>query len=177
MYAIADKYDLTELKSQTRQRFLISFYDRDEYGSSCCEKGEQEAVQDPDATTWLETAVVTKLVYSTTPCSDRGLRDIVLEFLTRYLHTPTDSTSAFESRELMELIAETHDLAVDLATRSQTSLRYECTYCESRQGHLTWRFQCGKVDSCKEAACVNIAKEQSFCGDCGRLGTLEFGER
>ena len=107
MYAMADKYDLADLKSQARQRFLTNFYDKDEYESHCCEDQDLQDVVIPVPETWAEVAVITKLVYSTTPSSDRGLRDIVLEFVTRYFHA-SNCPSAFESEELMHLIASTH---------------------------------------------------------------------
>ena len=142
MYAMADKYDLTDLKSQARQRFLINFYDKDEYEGHCCQDQDLQDVVIPVPETWAEVTVITKLVYSTTPSSDRGLRDIVLEFMTRYFHV-SNCPSAFEAIELMHLITNTHGMFVCLLMPLQAGLGQKYV----KVGYLLFMFHVSQQDS------------------------------
>ena len=143
MYALADKYDLPALKAQSRQRFLISFYEQDEYTLDY-ERG-------PDENNWAVNADIIGLVYTATPWTDRGLRDIVLEFYVRIAQNGAGYTRALASPAVRTPVAQSVDLATGIALNTLSTVCYKCEICaEVDSRGLSSLCDCGKVDSCTQ---------------------------
>ena len=177
LYGLADKYEFGHLKHQARQRFLIAFSDADEYSSSCYEGIPNDDTSSLPATLasgWAQDARLCEAVYATTPHNDRGLRDVVLVHILQTSDgTDNEECRAFlESREMMQLISTTPDLAVDLATMRMSAWSHECEGCGTDPRVLARRCGCDKFDRCSNDECLRQAKLNSFCNWCGRLGTV-----
>lgn len=193
MYALADKYGAPSLKQQARQRFLLSFYDVDEYDIAAwpCPHGananDGDDVGKDDSSDffegegiWKSYLNIIRMVYNTTPQDDKGLRDIMLEFLQSRLHSKA-SEEVIEVHGLRQLIAETADLSYDLATNYPVGRMVKCNHCQFKfLWKLTWRCQHGHANQCYEydeeapEACDRKFKKESFCWKCQHLGTLEM---
>lgn len=190
MYALADKYGAFSLKQQVRQRFLIAFYDVDEYDSTAwpcphdanANSGEDVGKDDSNAFfegggIWKSYLNLIRLIYTTTPFEDTGLRGIILEFLQSRLHSEA-CAEVIQVTGLELLIAESSDLSYALATNYPTGKTVKCGHCGFKfLWKLAWRCQHGGVNRCDQYAearvvCKQKFKEDSFCWKCQQLGTL-----
>ena len=84
MYAIADKYSVPLLKELAKERF-----------ATCLKNIESKGIQSLDIPT-LATAI--EIIYTTTPDSDRGLRDAIIPIMIQF------KTQLRASDEFMGLI-------------------------------------------------------------------------
>ena len=169
MYQLADKYDMPLLKTQARQRFLISFQEQDEYTS------EMDWI-DADEwhhCDWTRTADVISYVYTEAPCVGCGLRDIVLDYYMAQIHTSNSYRPLIESAAMRNLVANTPGFAADVALSAKCDNLFKCESCDVKnEPSLAWRCGCGKVDSCDREGCIRRGKEATFCTSCYGLGCL-----
>jgi len=109
VYAIADKYDIHELKELAKDKFegLVK------------EQWKEDAF--PEAL---------RAVYETTPVTDRGLRDIAAQVAYDNITELMSDDSAF-GRLLGDVAALGADLATLLATRGCNNRKYKCGSCKN----------------------------------------------
>ena len=178
LYGIADKYELEALTSHTRQRFCIAFDGRDEYSEDVHRPGNPDWVFDADKAEaiWAKEASVSRIVYATTPHTDRSLRDMVVEYNleSRDSDNIEERNAYLGSREMLQVISSVPDFAIDLATKRHSSCYYECEICKCSCFSLAARCPCGRFDSCSNEDCVRKAKMESWCNSCKRLGTVSL---
>ena len=164
MYALADKYDVPALKGQSKQRFLINFYHSDEYSPTLEEFPHTSLSKDDHD---HEEAQIMSLVYTTTPHSDRGLRDIVLEYICRLRHEDTAYRGdLLQATAFRNLVAQNHEIATDFALHTNTVNKWKCDLCGARTKWLSRLCECGMVDKCKKENCLRKAKAATFCIHC-----------
>ena len=169
MYALADKYGLPALKAQSKQRFLISFYHHDEtspqiVGLPDNAASDDDGDDDDDESVDLH---IMSLVYTTTPPSDRGLRDIVLEDACRQRQEEFDYRELLQAKGFRKLVAENHEIATDLALNTMTiGKSLVCDLCAVSGTWLAQRCKCGVIVNCTKEECLLDAKDTTFCIGC-----------
>ena len=201
MYALADKYGAASLKHQCRQRFLMAYYEDDEYDSKTfpghselspgrvtSEQEMEDAVDRDnrirkrygrvedcfDDGSWKACCFPIELAYSTTPAHDRGLRDIVLDSLWAGLNN-LDHDKVIEVPGMRDLISKIPQLSYDLAVNPRTGVDAKCIHCGlEREGNLGWRCKHDKMNTCTELDCLLKFERDSFCWNCSYLGTLKI---
>jgi speckle-type POZ protein len=111
VYSIADKYDVPMLKSQAREKF-------EKVAETCWNMDDF-----PHALTEI---------YSSTPRTDRGLRDLAVEIVCRQIKT------LLEKQDFQTVLDETLGLAADVSRymangKALTQCRcYQCPACGNR---------------------------------------------
>ena len=178
LYALSDKYELISLKHQARQRFLIAFSEVDEYSNICDDVVNDVKGYWPEEykSSWAKNAAVCQVVYETTPHNDRGLRDMLVDYILSWIREDElkdlcEANAVLSSTEMMQVIAETRDLAFDLAIMRHSIRQHACEICKEEIDCLASRCGCGKYDTCTEDGCLRQAQIGSFCCSCKRLGT------
>ena len=142
MYAIADKYSVPLLKELAKERF-----------ATCLKNIESKGIQSLDIPT-LATAI--EIIYTTTPDSDRGLRDAIIPIMIQF------KTQLRASDEFMGLIMSNlgeGEFAVEVIDAFANLGR--ATEC-------TWRCK-----DCKRTGSGAV----TACNSCGRTSlTFSYGQ-
>ena len=177
MYALGDKYGMVALKDYSRYRFLLAFTGNDEN-----DPGEEtewddddilEAMKAEDDDVWQELAPIIKLVYSTTPDSDRGLRNIVVQLV--LLRTwRTHLSMILELPAFRDLLMDLPELQWEMITMPISMRQYDCTSCKDGDTVLTiaQKCACGKIGSCRKRQCAESAMKNTFCVNCLTLDCI-----
>ena len=95
MYAAADKYEIQSLQELAENKFSVAIH-----------KAAWKAPDFPE---------LVNIVYTTTPASDRGLRDIVLKAVNEH------RVELNMKKDLMEVVRTNGDFAVDLVNSAWSS--------------------------------------------------------
>ncbi|KAL4973725.1 BTB/POZ domain protein [Aspergillus desertorum] len=121
VYQIGDKYGIPNLKEQAKEKFAASI-----------------------KTCWVmdDFPVAIASAYSTTPSSDRGLRDLLVSTCLEHI------LELLENEDFRQVLRETLGFAADLVENrnhfTATSTRYRCPHCGKE-----WSFQgSGKIQYC-----------------------------
>ena len=106
VYSIADKYDVVALKSQAKEKFektAKSCWNMDDFPPAISE------------------------VYSSTPATDRGLRDLVVEIVCTHID------ALLVRQDFRNVLEETVGFAADVTQRiASTFKEYKCPNCTNQ---------------------------------------------
>lgn len=141
MYALADEYDIKDLKIEASRNFTAAMVDKEGQGD--------------DVTAVLK---VIPAIYTTTPDSDRGLRDFAVEFCAQHLERMKDLP------ELEDVVFQAPKFMVEVLplffSKFQQKLSPVWEHCR----------RCGDTEGCVKYTRVS-------CDRCGYERILSTGER
>jgi hypothetical protein len=173
LYAIADKYGIEALKYSCQCGFyedLVDFVTRLLPSNSQLPSDHAKGYE-----AFVDLA---RIVYSSTPSHDRGLRDLMVWFVQFETSVVQHPATGFGSTIIRSLMYEEKDLAYDLATTRFSEHEYICTRkdCGKSQAVLLQLCEEGFWD-CQKQACLKRVQKTTWCMWCLELGTLRRGER
>ena len=169
MYAMGDKYSIPSLCKQSTAIFVRDFRtpERDVH------RWDDDS---PDSLTdvWEPRAALMRLIYTSTPSNDRGLKDIVLFFVLLDIANPNILLlSPLESKAMAQAMEDIPELALEIATSTLSRRPWTCQVCKEPMRLLARRCQCGKIDSCEVLQCLGIARASAVCTRCYCVGTAK----
>lgn len=179
LYALADRWSMPELMDRAKVRLLWKYY------SGNTSMAQPHLIQDLD-----RFAAIARSVYTTTPSTDRTLRDIVAKSLIKRKRADWDRADdltagtpwlveSFTTYRLESLLEELPTLAIDVAMHAETSECFICNRCRSGdQWHILRSCACTKSAIwCYEAKCKSEDVKRSTCTRCHGFGCVSRGAR
>lgn len=171
LYMLADRFGIESLSKRARRNFLKAWTNHNHLQRNG--QGWEMSAMSRDVLTLPEDfARIARRVWTTTPQSDRGLRDIVFESFWYHVNQRRQFQEKF--KPLRELVADLPDLATDLALFTNSDRSYKCSECANQNVHvLSLPCTCdGRDIACQNNDSKAKRKERSFCINCARLGTV-----
>ena len=172
LYELADRFEIIELKSKSRVAFLRAWCNAD---SSVHEEGHLADEYDFTANDFKHPQVFAEImreVYTTTPSTDRGLRDIAFRPFHWYIKRHYHFKPMY--RCFKQLIEELPDLALDLALHDVSELIYDCEECDAENRFVLRPCSCDKAQIwCEDDACIAERRARSFCLSCSKVEVFE----
>ena len=166
MYAAGRKYGIDQLSDCAQFHFLDIMY-----------RDSNDVKHQPSKLapgTWgsrlqftEHNARIIRLVYATTPATDRGLRDVVVYDMHNVLEHPYEGDHV-----AIQLIRTLPDLAVDLATTKFTKSKLTRMECGFKTSVLVWPCACCSWIGCPNDACSKVDTNRSFCTKCMGVGVF-----
>lgn len=172
LYMLADRFGIDSLMKRARKNFLRAWTNHNHLLCSGQQNWEMSAFSRDVLTMPEEFAKIARRVWTTTPQSDRGLRDIVFESFWYHINQRRHFQDKF--KPLRDLVNELPDLAADMALFQNSDRSYKCTECAIQNVHvLSLPCTCeGRNIACQTNDSKVKRKERSFCINCARLGTV-----